>query len=75
VEDSTFYLLEELNGTPMKCKFAGDQLNKYSVRPERANIGCTDGDSSSNTNDGDDSGNDEPNYKPNKHPFISFIHS
>jgi hypothetical protein len=32
VEDSTYYLLEELSGVPLKRKFAGNQLKKYFVR-------------------------------------------
>ena len=30
--DSTFYLLEELDGTPLKRKYAGDQVKKYFSR-------------------------------------------
>ena len=30
--DSTFYLLEELDGTPLKRKYAGDQVKKYFPR-------------------------------------------
>jgi hypothetical protein len=31
-QDSTYYLLEELDGTPMKRKYAGDQVKKYFPR-------------------------------------------
>jgi hypothetical protein len=31
-QDSTYYLLEELDGTPMKRKYAGDQVKKYYPR-------------------------------------------
>ena len=64
VEDSTFYLLEELDGTPMKRKFAGNQLKKYFARPGMVNSGHTDGDGSSNTDGGNGSGDDDPNYEP-----------
>jgi hypothetical protein len=39
-QDSTYYLLEELDGTPMKHKCAGDQVKKYYPRllPERPPI-------------------------------------
>jgi hypothetical protein len=30
--DSTFYLLEELDGTEMKCKYAGEHVKKYFPR-------------------------------------------
>ena len=32
VEDSTFYLLEELDGTPMQRKFAGNLVKRYFLR-------------------------------------------
>jgi len=32
MDDSTYYMLEELDGTEMKRKFAGNQLKKYFAR-------------------------------------------
>ena len=33
--DSSFYLLEEIDGTPLKRKYAGDQVKKYFPRVPR----------------------------------------
>lgn len=42
VEDSTFYMLEELDGTPLKQKFPGDQLKLYFART-RLELGWAEG--------------------------------
>jgi hypothetical protein len=42
VEDSTYYMLEELDGTPLKRKFPGDQLKLYFART-RLELGWAEG--------------------------------
>jgi hypothetical protein len=42
VEDSTYYMLEELNRVPLKRKFAGNQLKKYFTK-KGAQLGRVDG--------------------------------
>ena len=52
VKDSTYYLVEELDESPIRRKFASDQLKKYFLRSKRA-------ESEENSDGNDDGDNDD----------------